>query len=124
MEHERIVVLDFGGQYNQLIARCVRDNGVYAEIIPYNAPLEKIRGENLKGIIMTGGPDSVYLADAKLCDPRVLSLGVPVLGICYGMQVIARLMGGRVDKAPVPEFGRTFITLGQHPLFKGLEGEL
>lgn len=124
MEHERIVVLDFGGQYNQLIARCVRDNGVYAEIVPYNASLEKIRGGNLKGIIMTGGPDSVYLADAKLCDPRVLSLGVPVLGICYGMQVIARLMGGRVDKAPVPEFGRTFISLGQHPLFKGLESEL
>ena len=70
---------------------------------------------------MTGGPDSVYLADAKLCDPRVLSLGVPVLGICYGMQVIARLMGGCVDKAPVPEFGRTFISLGKHPLFKGLE---
>ncbi len=124
MEHERIVVLDFGGQYNQLIARCVRDNGVYAEIVPFNAPLEKIRGENLKGIIMTGGPDSVYLPDAKLCDPQVLALGVPVLGICYGMQVITQLLGGRVDKAPVPEFGRTFITLEDHPLFKGLKGEL
>ncbi len=124
MEHERIVVLDFGGQYNQLIARCVRDNGVYAEIIPYDAPIEKIRGENLKGIIMTGGPDSVYLPEAKLCDRSILSLGVPVLGICYGMQVITQLMGGRVDKASVPEFGRTFITLEDHPLFKGSRASL
>ena len=98
MTHERIAVLDFGGQYNQLIARAVREAGVYAEILPYDSRLEEIQaGEGqLKGIILTGGPDSVYLPDSLACDSRIFDCGVPVLGICYGMQLLAYTLGGRV----------------------------
>ena len=94
---ERIVVLDFGGQYNQLIARRVREAGVYSELIPHDAPVERIKGESLSAIIMTGGPDSAYEEGAKACDNAVFSLGVPVLGICYGMQYIAKVFGGEID---------------------------
>ena len=75
---ERIVVLDFGGQYNQLIARRVREAGVYSELLPHNAPIEQIKGESLSGLILTGGPDSVYAEGAKACDDAIFSLGVPV----------------------------------------------
>lgn len=87
---ERVVVLDFGGQYNQLIARRVREAGVYSELLPHTAPIEQIKGESLSGLILTGGPDSVYAEGAKACDSGIFSLGVPVLGICYGMQYIAK----------------------------------
>ena len=118
---ERIVVLDFGGQYNQLIARRVREAGVYSELLPHNASLEKIRGESLSGIILTGGPDSVYAKDAKACDEAVFSLGVPVLGICYGMQYIAKVMGGEIRAADVHEYGRTAVCMEKHPLLLGLD---
>lgn len=103
---ERVVVLDFGAQYNQLIVRRVREAGVFSELLPYHAPLARIRGEALSGIILSGGPDSAYRPDAKRCDPGVFSLDVPVLGVCYGMQMMAQMLGGRVGEAPVREFGR------------------
>ena len=113
---ERVVVLDFGGQYNQLIARRVREAGVYSELIPHDAPIERIKGESLSAIIMTGGPDSAYEAGAKACDNAVFSLGVPVLGICYGMQYIAKVFGGEIAAAPIREYGHTKIVYQNHPL--------
>ncbi len=117
---ERVVVLDFGGQYNQLIARRVREAGVYSELISHDAPLERIKGDCLSAIILTGGPDSVYAEDAKACDNAIFDLGVPVLGICYGMQYIAKVFGGSISSATVREYGHTKINLSIHPLFKGL----
>jgi GMP synthase (glutamine-hydrolysing) len=118
---ERVVVLDFGGQYNQLIARRVREAGVYSELLPHTASVEKIKGEALSGVILTGGPDSVYAPDAKACDDAVFSLGVPVLGICYGMQYIAKVMGGEIRAADVREYGRTAVCMERHPLLEGLD---
>ena len=119
---ERVVVLDFGGQYNQLIARRVREAGVYSELIPHDAPIERIKGDSLSAVILTGGPDSVYAENAKNCDNAVFSLGVPVLGICYGMQYIAKVFGGEISSAPVREYGHTAIRLSDHPLLNGLGG--
>jgi len=121
---ERIVVLDFGGQYNQLIARRVREAGVYSELLPHKASLDRIRGEALSGVILTGGPDSVYAEGAKTCLPEVFSLGVPVLGICYGMQYLAKVFGGRIDRAAVREYGRTEIEFSPHPLFEGVTNHI
>lgn len=87
MAKETVLVLDFGGQYNQLIARRVREAGVYSEVKSYKTPLEDIRAAGYKGIIFTGGPHSVYLEDSPRCPAEILSLGVPVLGICYGAQL-------------------------------------
>ena len=92
---EKILVLDFGGQYNQLIARRVRDHGVFAEILPYTTSLDTIRQGNYKGIIFTGGPNSVYDPASPHYTPEVLELGVPVLGICYGCQLMAWMLGGK-----------------------------
>ncbi len=117
---ERIVVLDFGGQYNQLIARRVREAGVYSELLPHGADIPRIKGEVLSGIILTGGPDSVYAPGAKACLDEVFELGVPVLGICYGMQYLAKVFGGHIDRAAVREYGRTEIVLEKHPLFEGI----
>ncbi len=119
---ERIVVLDFGGQYNQLIARRVREAGVFSELIPCTADIERIKGKCLSGIILTGGPDSVYAPDAKRCDDAIFALGVPVLGICYGMQYIAKVFGGTIAPGNVREYGRTPVTLSKHPLFDGMDG--
>ena len=110
---EKIIVLDFGGQYKQLIARRVRENHVYAEILPNTTPIEKLRDKDIKGIILTGGPDSVYLKDSPTYDKELYSLGVPVLGICYGAQLMAYQLGGTVKTAPTSEYGRTEVTLGQ-----------
>ncbi len=121
---ERIVVLDFGGQYNQLIARRVREAGVYSELLPHGAKIERIKGEVLSGIILTGGPDSVYLDNAKACLPEVFELGVPVLGICYGMQYLAKVYGGDIDRAAVKEYGRTKIEFDKHPLFEGVNSDI
>lgn len=121
---ERIVVLDFGGQYNQLIARRVREAGVYSELVPHNAGMERIRGDSVSGIILTGGPDSVYEEHAKACDPGVFELGVPVLGICYGMQYMAKVLGGRIETPPVREYGYAKIHYEQHPLFAGMAGDV
>ena len=97
---EKILVLDFGGQYNQLIARRVREQHVYAEIKPYNKITpEAIVAEGYQGIIFTGGPNSVYDEKSPHYDPRILELGIPILGICYGAQLMAYMAGGRVDSA-------------------------
>ena len=107
MEKEMIIILDFGGQYKQLIARRVRDSHVYCEILPNTVTAEQILERNPKGIILTGGPDSVYSEDAMEYDPRIFSLGIPVLGICYGSQLMAHALGGTVRTAPVSEYGHT-----------------
>lgn len=109
MDKELIIVLDFGGQYNQLIARRVRECNVYAEVHPYTLPLEKIKEMNPKGIIFTGGPNSVYKDDSPSCSKEIFELGIPILGICYGSQLMAHLLGGKVSTAPVSEYGRTEV---------------
>lgn len=109
MEREMVVVLDFGGQYNQLIARRVRECNVYCEVHPFNLSLENLRAMNPKGIIFTGGPNSVYAEDSPICDMEVYKLGVPVLGICYGSQLMAHMLGGKVTTAPVSEYGKTEV---------------
>ena len=108
-----ILVLDFGGQYNQLIARRVRENHVYCEVHPQSLSLEKIREMAPKGIILTGGPNSVYTEDAVTCSPEIFELGIPVLGICYGSQLMAHLLGGKVETAPTSEYGKTEVTLNE-----------
>ena len=103
---EKILILDFGGQYNQLIARRVRECHVYSEIKPYNYSLEKIKEFNPQGIIFTGGPSSIYEDDAPKCDNKIFELGIPILGICYGMQLMAFELGGVVERASKKEFGQ------------------
>jgi GMP synthase (glutamine-hydrolysing) len=104
-----VVVLDFGGQYTQLIARRIREQQVFSAILPCNTPMEEIQRLEPAGIVLSGGPSSVYDADAPKCDPKVLELGIPVLGICYGMQWIAHTLGGRVEKAERREYGRAHL---------------
>lgn len=111
MNKELIVVLDFGGQYKQLIARRVRENHVYCEIHPYTLPFEELQAMQPKGIILTGGPDSVYEEDALSYDPRLFSMGVPVLGICYGSQLMAYELGGKVTPAPHSEYGHVEVSV-------------
>ena len=119
-----VLVIDFGGQYNQLIARRVREFGVYCEIVPYNYGIEKIKDKNPKGIIFTGGPNSVYGEDTPQIEKEVFELGVPVLGICYGQQLMSHLLGGRVDTPPVREYGKSHVNLdNSSKLFKGIEKE-
>ena len=108
---EKIIVLDFGGQYNQLIARRVRENNVYCEVHPYTLPVETIKEMDPKGIIFTGGPNSVYGDDSPQADPAIYKLGVPILGICYGAQLLAHQLGGVVATAPVSEYGHTDVTV-------------
>ncbi len=106
MHSERVLVLDFGSQYTQLIARRVREASVYSEIVPYNTPVSKIKEFAPKGIILSGGPASVYAEGAPVLDPAVLELGVPVLGLCYGMQIMAHMLGGKVARSARREYGR------------------
>lgn len=121
MKHEIVLVLDFGGQYNQLIARRVRELNVYSEMLPFSTPIEEIRAREPKGIILSGGPASVYAPDAPKVDPALFHLGIPILGICYGMQLITHLLGGEVKKAGRREYGRAIVDFEQgHPLFQGL----
>lgn len=121
---EVVVILDFGGQYNQLIARRVRELQVYCEVLPYNTSAELIRSKNAKGIIMTGGPADVFEENAPMPDSKIFNLGIPVLGICYGMQVMARLFGGEVSKADVGEYGSTEISYrSSSALFSGIDEE-
>lgn len=107
MAHQLVIVLDFGGQYNQLIARRVRDCNVYCEVLSYKTPLAEIKKKNPTGIIFTGGPNSVYLEDSPSISKEIFELDVPVLGICYGTQLIAHLLGGKVATAPTSEYGKT-----------------
>ncbi len=121
MKNETVIVLDFGGQYNQLIARRVRECHVYCEVLPYTAPMEQIKEKNPVGIIFTGGPNSVYAENAPKCNPAVFELGIPVLGICYGSQLMAQQLGGSVARAEKREYGKTEIHLSNSPLFDGIE---
>ena len=114
IQHESILVLDFGGQYNQLIARRVREEHVYAEVLSYTTPLEKIKAKNYKGIIFTGGPQSVFKDDSPSYDPAIFDLGIPILGICYGAQFMAHALGGTVKTAPVSEYGHTEVVIDSH----------
>ncbi len=109
MERELVLVLDFGGQYNQLIARRVRECNVYCEVHPCTMSLEEIRKRNPKGIIFTGGPNSVYGDDSPRCPKEMFELGIPILGICYGSQLMAYMLGGSVKTAPVSEYGKTEV---------------
>lgn len=114
---ERIVILDFGAQYNQLIARRVREQGVFSELLPPMSSVERIKGEGLSGVILSGSPDSVYSEEGRKCLPEVFSLGVPVLGICYGMQLMTYMLGGMVEKAPVREYAGVHACFESSPLF-------
>ncbi len=109
---DKLIVLDFGSQYNQLIARRIREMGVYSELLPNTTDVEVLRADKeLKGIVFSGGPNSVYDPTSLSVDPAIYSLGVPVLGICYGMQLMAHQLGGRVDSSPVREYGKAEVTL-------------
>jgi GMP synthase (glutamine-hydrolysing) len=125
MQHETVVVLDFGAQYSQLIARRVRENNVFCTILPYNVPLKRLVEIRPKGIILSGGPASVYAPGAPRIDVQVFKMGIPVLGICYGMQLGCELLGGKVRGAASREYGRTTGKVIDHgELFAGLPGEL
>jgi len=118
---DKILVLDFGSQYTQLIARRIRELNVYSEIMPFNVSIARIRKFNPKGIILSGGPASVYDKDAPRCSKKIFDLGVPVLGICYGMQLIAQLFKGKVGAATRREYGRAELFIDDHSdLFKDL----
>ncbi|UVI30910.1 glutamine-hydrolyzing GMP synthase [Paenibacillus spongiae] len=107
--NEMIVVLDFGGQYNQLIARRIRDLGVYSELLPYNTPAERIRELQPKGIVFSGGPASVYEENSPLVDPAIYELGLPIFGICYGMQLMSHQLQGKVERAGKREYGKAEV---------------
>ena len=121
MDNELVIVLDFGGQYNQLIARRVRENNVYCEVMPYKKGLEEIKAKNPVGIIFTGGPNSVYDPESPHYDPAIFELGIPILGICYGSQLVAYSLGGHVATAPVSEYGKTEIETSDSSLFEGVD---
>lgn len=121
---EMVLVVDFGGQYNQLIARRVRDCHVYCEVVPYNKALEAVKEKQPKGIIFTGGPNSVYAEGAPQIDPAIFEQGIPVLGLCYGMQIMAHTLGGKVEAAEKREFGKTVTQFDTNaPVFKNLPQE-
>ncbi len=122
MKNELILVIDFGAQYNQLIARRVREANVYCEVLPYNASVERIRSMNPKGIIFTGGPATVLDPKAPFCDKEIFNLGVPILGICYGMQLMGHMLGGEIARADQREYGKMDIEVDtESVLFKGVE---
>ncbi|MCX8003315.1 MAG: glutamine-hydrolyzing GMP synthase, partial [Anoxybacillus mongoliensis] len=106
-----IIVLDFGSQYNQLITRRIREFGVYSELHPHTITAEQIQQMNVKGIVFSGGPNSVYDEQAFTCDPAIFELGIPILGICYGMQLMTHHLGGKVEKATHREYGKATIAV-------------
>ena len=121
MDLEKILILDFGGQYNQLIARRVRECHVYSEIVPYSKALEAVKTKRPKGVIFTGGWSSGYAPNAPTVSAEIFELGIPVLGLCYGAQLMAQLLGGRVYKAPVREYGKTLVHVDTaSKLFEGV----
>jgi GMP synthase (glutamine-hydrolysing) len=120
-----IVVLDFGGQYTQLIARRIREQEVFSAVLPCTASLAEIRAHEPVGIVLSGGPSSVYDKDAPLCDPKVLELGVPVLGICYGMQWLSHTLGGKVERADRREYGPAHVEIENGAaIFRGISGRM
>lgn len=122
MQQEKVIVIDFGGQYNQLVARRVRENNVYCEIYSYRTPLEEIRKMKPRGIILTGGPNSVFEEGSATAPKELFELGIPVLGLCYGAQLMMHVLGGNVDHAPEREYGKTRISVDDltSPLFAGV----
>ena len=121
---EKVIVIDFGGQYNQLVARRVRENNVYCEIYSYRTPIEDIKAMQPKGIILTGGPASCYEEGAASCDKALFELGVPVLGLCYGVQLMMHVLGGKVEKAPVREYGHIELSVDtSSPLYENVPAE-
>jgi len=125
MRHDEVIpILDFGSQYAQLIARRVREKGVYSELVRPDIPVDELRKLNPKGLILSGGPSSVYEPNAPRCDPRIFDLGVPILGICYGMQLGAQILGGQVKPAKAREYGRARLRVtSSDPLVHGLPEE-
>jgi GMP synthase (glutamine-hydrolysing) len=122
--NEMIIVLDFGGQYNQLIARRIRDLGVYSELLPYQTSIERIRALAPKGIVFSGGPASVYEEKSPLVDPQIYNLGVPILGICYGMQMMSHQLQGKVERAAKREYGKAVVRFEQGSVLNsGLSSE-
>ncbi|MCA9221292.1 MAG: glutamine-hydrolyzing GMP synthase, partial [Planctomycetales bacterium] len=122
---ERVLVLDFGSQYAQLIARRVREQHVYCEIVRHDISIEAIEQRQPKGLILSGGPNSVYETGAPRCNPRLFELGIPVLGICYGMQLACDALGGKVDSAPAREYGRARLRVSDSEgLFAGIPDEM
>lgn len=127
MRHDEVIpILDFGSQYAQLIARRVREKGVYSELVRPDVPVEQLRAMKPRGLILSGGPSSVYEANAPRCDPHIFDLGVPVLGICYGMQIGAQILGGQVKAARAREYGRAKLTVADQTdaLMRGLPAEM
>ena len=123
-KNELILILDFGGQYNQLIARRVRECNVYSEVVHYDISIDKIKEKNPKGIIFTGGPASVYGEDSPKCNNEIFELGIPILGICYGMQLMTHVLGGKVSKADTREYGTTKVNIDNtSSLFKNFDSE-
>ncbi|MGV2876129.1 glutamine-hydrolyzing GMP synthase [Macrococcus capreoli] len=123
LEQELILVLDFGSQYNQLITRRIREMGVYSELHDHEISIEEIKKMNPKGIILSGGPNSVYEEGSFTVNPEIFNLGVPVLGICYGMQLMTKLLGGTVERANEREYGKAVINAQTHSLFTKLPEE-
>ena len=124
MNRETVIVIDFGGQYNQLVARRVRECNVYCEIYSYKTNIQIIKDMHPKGIILTGGPNSCYEEGAPTCTKELFELGIPVLGLCYGAQLMQHVLGGKVEKAPVREYGKTQVFVNtESPLFTGIEEE-
>src|SRR5207249_10939636 len=117
-----VVVLDFGGQYTQLIARRIREQQVFSAVLPCSSSIEEIRKFEPAGIVLSGGPSSVYDPGAPKCDPKVLALGIPILGICYGMQWITHTLGGKVEKAARREYGRAHLK-DRKSVVEGKSGE-
>ncbi len=124
MQNEKVIVIDFGGQYNQLVARRVRECNVYCEIYSYRTPLSEIAAMKPKGIILTGGPNSVYEEGAQSCSDELFKLGIPVLGLCYGAQLMMQVLGGRVERASAREYGKTktYFDLSSE-MFSGIPAE-
>ena len=119
--YNKILILDFGSQYTQLIARRIREMNVYSEIVPYNHSFELIKGFGAKAIILSGSPSSVYYENAPFPDKRIFDLNIPILGICYGMQLVANHFGGKVFSAQQREYGRTELNIVKNSnLFKGI----
>ncbi len=120
MRHQRVLVLDFGGQYNQLIARRIRELKVYCDLLPSEMEMEKIKEYDPIGIVFTGGPNSVYDEGSPDIDPEIFTLGVPVLGICYGCQLEAKILGGTVERAETSEYGKVEVEYKDSPLTRGM----
>ena len=120
-DHQTVLILDFGSQFTQLIARRVRENRVYCEVQPFDMPLDEIRRRQPVGIILSGGPQSVYEPGAPDASPELFEMGVPILGVCYGMQVMAHRLGGSVEGSSHREYGRAEVSVTDPgKLFEGL----